>query len=822
MDSRLSSSSPGQDPNPQVNDSSSISINDILVALRKKWYLVALCLVLFVVGGFFYIQTSPKKYSRYASLLIQSKNDMNSALSRLSQFTGDKSAYTDKVSNQMIILGTERVVRETVERLHLDVSYSYRNNLRSENLYKQTPLRVDFINEDPQDEITISLSPIKDNAKEILVSGVRAKNPKFADYEAKVVMGDTLSTPIGRLVITPTPYFSNLKNIKTLTVTKSDLRKTVQSYVERLSINLQQKETSIIKLSIESTNATLAEDFLSTLIKVYNEFERADKIKIAENTQRFIDERLGIISNELGQVDNEIENFKQSQQIADIQAEAKQYIENSSEMNTRLVDLSNRLSVAQFVLEHLRDKEQQNKLIPVDVGITSPAIVTAISKYNEMLLDRDRLIMNSSDASPAVLDLDNQLAALRLSIIKSIDNLIAGLKVEKEGLLKESTSYQNRITSVPMQERIVGSIYRQQKIKEELYLFLLNVREQNALSIESAESDARLIQNPTGPLKPVSPRTSTILLASVLLGIALPLLYIYIRTLFNNKVQGKDDLTRFTTMPVVGEIPHYKATRSKRRKIGSASKKTQISNAGEKTKRTPEEEDIANLFVVERHQRNIVTEAFSVLRSNLSFMSTNGEPVKRIMVTSAIPDSGKTFISANLALSLCKAGMKVLLVDCDIRKNTLSRLTHLYGPTQRGLTNYLSNNNTYFQDILVRGTIHPNLTILPSGPIPPNPAELLMSESMKVFLSEQCDEFDMIVIDSIPVINLADARIINYLVDATLMVIRENHLPRTLLADLELMHKRNVLKNVSVVLNDAGITSSTYAYGYGYGSEPEE
>ena len=525
-----------QEPIHSSEEVSTFSLRDILVILQGNWLFILLSFLVCLALGFLYIKSSSHQYSRSASLLIKSETSINSAIAQLAQFTGDKHSYSDDVSNQIIILGTERVVSETVRRLGLDVQYHYDAGLRERDLYKQSPVYIRFVDADPDEKVSLRVKLDKDDAdNQVILYDIKSSLTGKVQEPIAATLGDTIATPVGKIVVESTPYYSNFSNYEVVKVQKDNFNAVVRSYMKALQVSLQQKDASVIKLTIQSGNPQLAEDFLSTLILVYTELERSDKVKIAESTQRFVDDRLAIISSELGQVDAEIEDFKQSQQIADIQAEAQEYIKGSSEVKTRLVELNNSISIAQFVRGHLKDKNQMESLIPANVGIASPAIEAAIAKYNELLLKRDQLQTNSSSQNPLVQELNTQLAAQRLSIITSIDNLISTLEVERQGILSEQSSYKGRITSVPMQERIVGSIYRQQKIKEELYLFLLNVREQNALSIEAAESNARLIQAPTGPAEPVSPRVPIIMLAAGLLGLLIPAAVLYIRGIANNQ-----------------------------------------------------------------------------------------------------------------------------------------------------------------------------------------------------------------------------------------------------------------------------------------------
>ena len=416
-----------QEPIRSSEEVSTLSLSDILMILKANWLFILLSFIVCLALGFLYIKSSPHQYSRYASLLVKSETSMSSVMQQLAQFAGNKQTYNDDVSNQIVILGTERVVSETVRRLGLDVQYHYNAGLREKDLYKQSPVSIRFVNADPDEKITLRIKPDKEANNQVILYNIKSSLIGKVKEPITVSLGDTIATPIGKVVVEATPYYSNFANYEVLKVQKENFHSVVDSYMRSLQVSLQQKDASVIKLTMQSSNPQLAEDFLSTLILVYTELEREDKVKVAESTQRFVDDRLAIISSELGQVDAEIEGFKQSQQIADIQAEAQEYIKGSSEIKTRLVELNNSISIAQFVRGHLRDKSQMESLIPANVGIASPAIEAAIAKYNELLLKRDQLQANSSSNNPLVQEINTQLAAQRLSIITSIDNLISTL-----------------------------------------------------------------------------------------------------------------------------------------------------------------------------------------------------------------------------------------------------------------------------------------------------------------------------------------------------------------------------------------------------------
>lgn len=782
-------------------------IKDVFHVVLSKWYWVVLSVILCLGLGIVHIFRTPKTYQRRASVLVKSEANINADLMQMSEFSRSRGfSIKDHVENEVVIFKTENIVGETVDRLDLDVSYFIKRRLRLDNVYKKSPVTVTFVNAIPEESISMKVRPHGNDGYEVydLNSSTKGKHGKKIAGK----YGQTLQTPVGEIIVNTTPFVHDFAKVKEVIVVKQDFDAVMRRYIGTLSVSPESKMSTIINLSITSPNPQLAEDFLNTLIVVYNEAARQDKVRVALNTEKFIDSRLAVISSELGDVDLEIENFKQNNQIANISTEANAYIQETKEVNTRKVELNNRISVARFLKEYLADSSHKNDLIPSNVGIADGGAESQINQYNGLLLKRQELAATSSTSNPTIESMNIQLEAMRRSIIKTIDNLISSLQIQLRSIESQESRNKNMIADVPAQERIVGSIYRQQKIKEELYLFLLNIREKNALSIESAESNTRLIQEATGLPIPIAPKRGLILLMAFAIGLIIPLVIFYIRILFDDKVRGKKDLDTYTTLPFLGEIPHHKSSKKDPAKTVkgnlSALKKSSMTRA----QRT---------FLVGKSHRSLITEAFTVLRTNLSFMHPDGEPFKVIMISSAIPGSGKSFVSSNLSLSLKASGAKVLLIDADIRKASLSHAIMEQHPySSMGLTHYLVNRAMQIDDIIVKKGLPGDLHFIPAGSIPPNPVELLMSKRFEDLIAHLRDEYDYIVVDTAPFVNLADARIINRIAEITAIIVRESHLPRPLLVEIEKMYQEKFFNNMALVLNDVGVASSSYGYGYYY------
>mgnify|MGYP000431879175 CR=1 FL=1 len=504
------------------------------------------------------------------------------------------------------------------------------------------------------------------------------------------------------------------------------------------------------------------------------------------NTANFINERLIIIGEELGDVESDLESFKRDNQVVDISSSASMYMSETQKYGADAMELETQLRLAEYIKDYLTDPRKETDLIPANTGISDMNIESQITLYNTIKLKRDRLIDDSSDSNPVVEELNNSLRAMKQSIIRAVDNMVVSINVKRNDAQHRERRAQSRVASIPAKERQMLSIERQQKIKESLYLFLLNRREENALSQAMADNNARVIDGAEGSDAPISPSRNRILLLGVLVGIALPGIAFLTVLFMDTRVRGRKDIEKAVSVPFLGEIPLDK----------EAAKR----NKGKK-----------ETLAVHEQGDDIVSEAFRILRTNMTFMAKKGKAMQVITFTSFNPGAGKTFISHNLALSLVYARKRVILVDLDIRKGTLSR--H-FGKHVNGVTNYLSDPTVRADDI-IRHMEH--FDIIPSGTVAPNPAELLMDDRLDELMDELRTRYDYIIADNVPVGLVADAAIANRIADLTIFVVRAGRLDRRQLPDIEQLYENKQLKNMALVLNGVDPHRRCYGYGYGYG-----
>lgn len=766
----------------QTNNSSNkndqgLNIVDLFMYLASQWKWFLLSIL--ICGGiaWYNYARAPLVYFRSATVIIKdpSNKASTSGLDRFDNFINKVN-----VANEILQFRSKKLMREVVQRVHADVSYQIKDGLRSNELYNESPVLVSLPDALPEQSFSFTMT-LKD-AKTVTLSdfsGIEAK----PSYE--VALNDTVAIIEGmNVVVTATNYLRDSWLNTPIRVQKLPVESMVNYYKNALGIQQEEEEASILTLALKDSSPARAEDVLNTLITVYNEEAIKEKNQVAVNTANFINERLIIIERELGNVESNLESFKQRNQIVDIASSAGMYMTESQKYNADAMELETQLRLANFIKDYLTDPSKETDLIPSNTGISDMNIENQISLYNAAKLKRDHLIDDSSVNNPVVQELNNSLRAMKQSIIRAVDNMIVSLNVKRNDAQNREMRAQDRVTAIPTKERQMLSIERQQKIKEALYLFLLNKREENALSQAMADNNARVIDGAEGSNAPISPNRNRILLLGLLVEIALPGAVCLAILFMDTRVHGRKDIEGVTSVPYLGEIPLDKEAMKDHRK---------------------------KVMAVKEQGDDIVSEAFRILRTNMAFLSKKDKPAQVITFTSFNIGAGKTFIARNLSMSLAYMKKRVVMVDLDIRKGTLSR--H-FGHYHVGVTNYLSDNTVKVDDIIQH---QEGFDLIPAGILAPNPAELLMDNRLDELMNELRTRYDYIIADNVPVGLIADATIANRIADLTIFVVRAGKLDRRQLPDIEKLYQEKKLKNMALVLNGANPERHGYGYSYGYG-----
>ena len=767
-----------------------IRLQDLWGMFLPRWRWFAASLLVSCSLATYYLMSTPPQYTRTTSILIKDDSKGGKMGSGNNNVFGDLAFLRNNtnINNELLTIQSPMIMTEVVKRLGLDEVYTVEQGLQTVDLYKSAPCLVTFAHKRPE-AIHFQIRILSKDKYELF--NLKAKDVKESrSYVAK--WGDKVKTPAGVLAVTPTKRFSEEWIGKDLAYTKVPLFTVADVYGSRLRAALDHKEATIVTMSISDPSPQKAEDVLNTLVEVYNDFWVKDKNQIAISTSRFINDRLSVIERELDGVDEDISAFKSRHLLPDLQAASHLYMNQSAENMKQIFALESKLYIAQYIHQELSRKSIDQPL-PANTGIANVNIESQITEYNRNVLDRNRLISNSNGQSPVVADLTASIEALKQSILLSVNNLIVSLQTEIKSLNEQEAKATNNLASSPSQAKYLLNVERQQGVKEKLYLYLLQKREENELSQTFTAYNTRVITAPRGSEHPTSPVKAKVLLTALLIGLLLPAVVIYLLDVMNNKVRGRKDLEKLT-VPLVGEIPYY--------------------NPNKKLLLKRRSETSSQALVVEDGNHDIINEAFRVLRSNLDFMSRNGEhPAKVFMMTSFNPGSGKSFLSANLAMSFALKGKKVMVIDADLRHGSLSAYA---GSPQKGLSSYLAGHTDEWMDLLVSNPQSSNLQLLPIGVIPPNPAELLENGRLQALIHELREHYDYVILDCPPIDIVADTQIISSVADRTLFVVRAGLLDRNMLPEIDSLCQKKRFPALSLILNSTKVKGSRYSYRYGY------
>lgn len=770
-----------------------IRIQDLfyLCVGKWRWFVVSLAACLGI--AVWYLLTTPPVYTRSASILIKDDSKGKSTSTDMETFA-DFGLFTSNtnVNNEMGTLQSPDLMREVVSRLHLDMDYKVPGRFHRQTVYGETlPINVTIDGLSENESATFSLQLSKDG--KVTLSDIERNGESIRDKDLKGRLNDTIHSNIGKISVSQSTFYKEGTEAL-IYVSRMPLGDATATYTSNLSVSQNDEKSNIISLSFKDVSTRRAEDVLNTLIAVYNENWVRDKNQIAVSTSQFIDGRLGVIEGELGNVDDDISSYKSKHLLPDVQAAANMYMTQASEANAAIKELNNQAYMARYIRNYLAKESNRFQLLPTNSGIDNPSIASQISEYNSKLLDRNSLVSHSSEKNPLVAEMDASLSAMRSALMTSIDNQLVALNAQiksQQGAGGQATS---QIASNPQQAKYLLSVERQQKVKESLYLFLLQKREENELSQAFTAYNTRVITMPGGSMIPTAPVKKNILLVAFALGLLIPVVIIFMRENMNTLVRGRKDLENMT-VPFMGEIPL--AFRKKNKWYGSKAK--------------TKEEKCA--IVVKEKSRNVINEAFRVVRTNLEFVVGKERESNVIMFTSANPGSGKTFITFNLATSIAIKGKRVIAIDLDLRKGSLSGYV---GRPEVGVSNYLIGETKTWREIVRKPADDAKLDIIPVGMIPPNPTELLFAERLEQLVNDLRKEYDYIFIDCPPVEIVADAAIINKLTDITLFIVRAGLLDRGMLPEIERFYTDKKYRNMSLILNGTDGGSGRYGYRYGY------
>jgi capsular exopolysaccharide synthesis family protein len=763
-------------------NASEIEIKEVLRPYFRRfyWFIIsaAICLIL----SYLYLKTKTTVYEVSASVLIKDakSNPGSQDFAALRDISGFGKIGSNGVENEMELLKSKKMMQKVVQNLHLESTVYQKGKFKNTELYgKTSPIMVQVINEKPDTKYYKEPIELKISGNNITLS-----NKELAPL--KTTFDKTISLRFANIIITKNKgYVAPKEATNDFLLNIASETQVTDSFQSNLKAALMNKDVTVIKMTMNYPEVNKAKDILNTLIRVYNNDAIEDKNSESKKTAEFIEERIRIIGNELGEVESRKERFKESNRITDLETEAKLGLQSSAEARGKLLEIDSQLEITNALLGYV-NKQGTSAVLPGNVGLDNASATSNISAYNQLVLEKNRLLENATPQNPLVIDLTKQINSMRNSVVESLAKNRSALQVAKGNYETENKTIVGQISKIPSQEKTFREIERQQQIKENLYLLLLQKREETAVSLAVTAPKARVVDEAYVNPIPVAPKGSIVLLMGLMAGMLIPFIVIYLIRLFDDKVKDKKDLDKLSNgKTLLGEIPSL---------------------------------DRGQNELVMANDITPMAEAFRIVITNMNFMLPKKEKGKVVYVTSTVKGEGKTFVSVNLALTLASPKHKVIIIGADIRNPQLQR----YNPSRKGLdglTEYLYNDDEKIEDIIHISSFNKYCDVIYSGSIPPNPADLLSNGRFEILIDQLKLIYEYVIVDTAPLMLVTDTFLNADLADATLYVTRSGFTEKSLIdfANKQINSKR--IRNAAFILNDVSKDNLGYGnkYGYGYG-----
>lgn len=769
-----------------------LSLREMIDQYLRYWYIFVIGVLVALTLAFIYLRYAPRLYQNKATIIIKDEKSQNPLdMASFSEFGGFLSGFNSQIENELAIFNSKRIISRAVEALELNIKYEIPGNIKTAELYGYRPFDVRF--QQFSDSISGNTIPILNIT--IISDAEFVLDTETDSNKTTYRFGESIALPFGNITVLPNmesvEKFNSYIN-KTILVTYSSVERTALAYQNMVNILNTDTKSNVVELSIQTENKEKGEDFLNELVAQYNADAVADRSEIARKTSDFIDSRLLIISQELDSVETDKEDFKSSNRLTDIAAEAQITLENASEFNKRQLDVSTQLELSNTMIDYVRNSSNDD-LLPANIGISDGNVGTAVINYNELILYRNKLLQSSTPKNPVVQSVNDQISHMRSNILGSLETSRNALQIALKDLNQQEHVLSSKISQVPAKEKVFRGIERQQAIKEQLYLFLLQQREEASIALAATVDRAKIVDSAYGSEMPVSPKKSLIYLGALLAGLLVPFGGIYSYYLLSTKVKNRSEVEKhLKNIPIVGEIPRIKKGESD---------------------------------LIKHNDHSLMAEAFRILRTNLHYLYINKlenkTEGKTMFVTSTIKGEGKTFVAFNLALTLSLTSKKVLLIGADIRNPQLHRYLPENDKNNSGLTEYIVYEDMQPEAILVKSDKSENLHIIQAGAIPPNPAELLMQDRFAELVEGLRKTYDYIILDTAPSMLVTDTVLINKLADITLYVVKAGYTDKRLLGFPKDAVNDGRLSNVAIILNNVNLDNFGYGnkYGYSYGKD---
>lgn len=761
------------------NETDIINLRDLFLKYTKRWYWFVLSLIIMLIIATFYIKKTETKYQVQTKILLRSEAT-NPGQMMMMESLGLVSG-SRVVEDEIQVISSNNILKQTIDTLGLQVEYYQREGLKYAEMYKDNPLELnsssDFLN-NLKKTLTLDIKETSDGYKINVKTRGHSEEFEIANIQ------ESFNTSFGKMNFR---LVSNIKKGSRYRVKVYSPVAIINKYSTNMTVAPVNKQTNAIQVSIVEANVNKGKDFLNKLIDIYNLDAIEDKNIIARNTAVFINDQLANISEDLYNVESNVESFKRSNTLTDLTSEAGIFLESSQQNEVKLAQVETQLNMINAVDSYIQDPNNSNKLIPANIITNDATLAMSIQEYNSVMLERMKMAQTAKKSNPALVQLDQQLAALKSNVLASINSVKSGFRITRNDLRAKIAQYNTKLKNVPTQERKYVDIKRDQEITQNLYIFLSQKKLENELSLASTAPASRTIDKAYAGIKPVKPKKMIVYLVAMLLGLIIPFVFIWLKDVLNNKVEDVREYQENVNTPYLGSIG---------------------------VSRDP------GPVIVKEGSTTPVVEMFRLIRTNLQFMLGNKQsPV--ILITSSMSGEGKSFTSINLSMSFALMKKRVILVGLDIRSPMLAEYLEISTGNYKGTSVYLSDSTYKPEDIIEKTKFHDFFDVISSGPIPPNPAELLMNKRLDELIAYLRQNYDYVILDTAPIGMVSDTYLLNRFTDCSIYISRKNYTPKDAYRLINEIYEDKRLNNMGVVLNGTD-ASSSYGYGYGYGGDKKK
>lgn len=784
---------------PENPEESSFNLYEIIFKYLVYWPWFVASVIICLVLAFVYLRYQAPVYNVTASVLIKEQDARSRAMSANSgalealQSMGGFS-MTNNFDNEVEILKSRTLIKKVVTHLGLYITIGEERFFGyAQSLYQTSPVGVYMAPEEAElleAGMKLRLTYTQDN--QLKVKAEYELNEEEETLEKTFdKLPAVLPTPVGVLSFTANDSLltawreTNTGSLQLVSYVNSPTA-VAKAYGESLSVDAASKTTTIALVALQNTSRQRAVDFINCLVAYYNQDANDEKNEVAMKSAEFIEDRIRIINEELGSTETQLADFKQKSGLTDLTSDAKLALEENSKYEQLRIENQTQIRLVEFLRDYINNPANANEVIPANVGLQDQDLSKVIDQYNTLLIERKRLLRTSSENNPAVINMNTGIEATRHNVQTTVASVLKGLQITKADIERQARKFEGRISSAPQQEKEFLSIARQQEIKAQLYIMLLQKREENAITLAATATNGRIIEEALPDKYPVSPKKKMVALAALIIGLAIPIGVVYLRDLLKYKIENRDDVERITSVGILAELP--KCT-------------------------TPEK----GAIVVRENKNDIMEETFRGLRTNLLFML--GKTDKVVLFSSTQPGEGKSFVAGNTAVSLAFLGKKVIVVGMDIRKPGLNKVFNLSRRAE-GITNYLSDpENVNLFNMIQRSDISPNLDILPGGPVPPNPTELVARDVLVHAIDQLKARYDYVILDTAPIGMVTDTAIIGRVADMCVYVCRADVTPKAGYEYINVLKNEHKFPKLATVINGIDLSKRKNSYGYGYGAK---